>query len=452
MSLNDVTIENNSVTTDPKVPTYTDKTKIIWDGNDASIAGLLYEVGRFFKRTGQYQMLFKHRAVPASRNQLAVDDYNTVYFLTGKLSDTHDWDNPAPPTPQRYADANTALTTAGKRPAPDLKSMPDQLKNLYVKAVHLVDAAKSELLVSLTHVFGHAETSEEFIDSANGDGLELIDVLKGRYAGALRQDRALVNAVYTRIATQGIPTELTLGSFKAWLKKYKAAKRNVPAAARHSADQEVEMISLAAMKDKEVRALYVQKADAKDPTTLDQAADMVLSILRGLKRADEIDQAVSGAYDGASLGLAAECDNDDSPDTTLAANTALLASLTKSGATAAQLAMIASALTPVADPNKPGPNKPKDKPKVEVPRDKDGNITKWIPGMNTCRCGVNGGRHLFRDCPKLLEKKAKAEKEEKAKAERAKADKTKAAALLANVSDASEAELRTALLALLGGK
>ena len=191
---------------------------------------------------------------------------------------------------------------------------------------------------------------------------------------------------------------------------------------------------------------------AKDPTTLDQAADMVLSILRGLKRADEIDQAVSGAYDGASLGLAAECDNDDSPDTTLTANTALLASLTKSGATAAQLAMIASALTPVADPNKPGPNKPKDTPKVEVPRDKDGNVTKWIPGMNTCRCGVNGGRHLFRDCPKLLEKKAKAEKEEKAKAEQAKADKTKAAALLANVSDASEAELRTALMALLGGK
>jgi hypothetical protein len=36
---------------------------------------------------------------------------------------------------------------------------------------------------------------------------------------------------------------------------------------------------------------------------------------------------------------------------------------------------------------------------VEVPRDSDGNITKWVEGMRTCRCGINGGKHLFKDCP-----------------------------------------------------
>ena len=54
-------------TTDPLVPTYSDKTPIVWDGNNAYIAGALYEVGRFYKRTGLFQLLLKHRAV-ALRN------------------------------------------------------------------------------------------------------------------------------------------------------------------------------------------------------------------------------------------------------------------------------------------------------------------------------------------------------------------------------------------------
>ena len=24
---------------------------------------------------------------------------------------------------------------------------------------------------------------------------------------------------------------------------------------------------------------------------------------------------------------------------------------------------------------------------------------KWVEGMRTCRCGINGGKHLFKDCP-----------------------------------------------------
>ena len=36
---------------------------------------------------------------------------------------------------------------------------------------------------------------------------------------------------------------------------------------------------------------------------------------------------------------------------------------------------------------------------VEVPRDSDGNITKWVEGMRTCRCGIDGGKHLFKECP-----------------------------------------------------
>ena len=62
--------------TDPLVPIYTDKTPIAWDGNPAHIAGCLYDVGKFYKRTGLFQMFLKHRAVPLSNGKLAVDFIN----------------------------------------------------------------------------------------------------------------------------------------------------------------------------------------------------------------------------------------------------------------------------------------------------------------------------------------------------------------------------------------
>ena len=56
--------------------------------------------------------------------------------------------------------------------------------------------------------------------------------------------------------------------------------------------------------------------------------------------------------------------------------------------------------------------------------------------MALCRCGVNGGKHLFKDCPKAKEKSDK---------------KALAAALAANASTANgltEEQLRAALAAL----
>ena len=35
------------------IPSYTDGSVIIWDGNPAHLEGLLYEVGKFFRRSGR---------------------------------------------------------------------------------------------------------------------------------------------------------------------------------------------------------------------------------------------------------------------------------------------------------------------------------------------------------------------------------------------------------------
>ena len=83
--------------------------------------------------------------------------------------------------------------------------------------------------------------------------------------------------------------------------------------------------------------------------------------------------------------------------------------------------------------------------KVEVPRGADGKPSRWIEGMAKCRCGINGGKHLFKDCPKAKDKATK-----KAAAEKAAAAKALAASQLPAGSIGAD-ELRSALAALLAG-
>ena len=40
-------LDNNTVITDPLIPVDTDKSPIEWDGNVATLAGILYEIERF---------------------------------------------------------------------------------------------------------------------------------------------------------------------------------------------------------------------------------------------------------------------------------------------------------------------------------------------------------------------------------------------------------------------
>ena len=72
--------------------------------NDAHIEGLLFEVGKNYKRKGQFQTFFKHHAAILSNGKLAVDSADSVHFITNKVQDDHDFDNPCPPTQQRVAE------------------------------------------------------------------------------------------------------------------------------------------------------------------------------------------------------------------------------------------------------------------------------------------------------------------------------------------------------------
>ena len=121
------------------------------------------------------------------------------------------------------------------------------------------------------------------------------------------------------------------------------------------------------------------------------------SILRGRARCDEIDE-VNAATPTAGLGLAADSSGSLK---------ALLAALGKSGTDAKSLTSLVSTLQAVADPTKTNAGDKDKKPPLDIPRGPDGKPMTWIEGMALCRCGIGGGKHLFKDCPKAKEKASK---------------------------------------------
>ena len=85
----------------PLVPTYPDDKPIQWDDNDASLGGLIADIGEYFERTGIGMEIFETGSVTLSNGRTAVDNLQAVPFLEGTYSDSYDFENPCPPTPAR---------------------------------------------------------------------------------------------------------------------------------------------------------------------------------------------------------------------------------------------------------------------------------------------------------------------------------------------------------------
>ena len=386
------------------IPVSTDKAKLEWDGNDATILGLLFETGRYYRRKGLFQPLLRDRSVALSNGRLAVEHPSAVHFLTGAITENRGFDDPCPPTVDRLREHNdeVGLGTRAGTAQTELDKVPDDHKSTIIVAKHSVEKEDSNLLHSLSYVFGSAEPSEALLEDADGSGLDLLRLLRERGKAASPRDKALVTTKFSSIVRDGVRGELTLGSFSAFIKAYKSAKRNIAPASRPQPEAEVEMINVIAMKDSASRELYELKTATTPPTDLDSASKVLTDMLRGRVRCEEIDGIASGATD---LALAAtkKCAGPgcDAVSAALAA-----AGINPSVLKPAQLEALVSALAP------PDPRlRDAGKDKRNIPRDKDGKPNKWVDGMALCRCGVNGGKHLFKDCPKM---KAKKEKEKAA--------------------------------------
>ena len=231
------TLSHNNVT-DRNQPTYPDGTPIQWDGIDAHIDGILFETGKFYKRNGQFQTFFKHRAVPLSNGKLAVDSLSAVYFVSGKIVDNHGFDDPAPPTVTRLTKFNATRTALGRSTAPELTSIaaPYHYSGSIVLSVHHVEQEDSNLLQSLTYVFGHAEPSDETSTwpTAAAPPCSRSSAAARRTPTARTRRSRLASATYHRIIRDGAGGELTLTTFKLFIKEYNSRRPSATCPSRRA--------------------------------------------------------------------------------------------------------------------------------------------------------------------------------------------------------------------------
>ena len=116
MSLDrDSTLSTATDKFDPLNPVDSDGDVITFSGNLAHIEGTLAECAEFMETNSLHFDLFANRATLVRNGKLAVNDPNTVYFLSGILSDgPYDVHKPAPSGKERLRLANEALKKAGE--------------------------------------------------------------------------------------------------------------------------------------------------------------------------------------------------------------------------------------------------------------------------------------------------------------------------------------------------
>ena len=156
---------SNNTTADIHQPVTSDRTPLSWDGNAATITGILYETGKFYRRTGLFQPLLSNRAVSLSNGRLAIESPSSVYFTTDKIKDPRDLMNPCPPTLERLQEYNDLTRVpqsrfSGLAAQKPLDSLPTEIdKSTVIISPYTVAAEDAKLLRSLIMVFGQAEPS-----------------------------------------------------------------------------------------------------------------------------------------------------------------------------------------------------------------------------------------------------------------------------------------------------
>ena len=405
--------KDNKHTSDILVPTDLSGDPIKYDGNVATLAGILYEVGQYCKRNGLFQLLLQHHAADVGRGVIAVKDFSTIPFVLGQATERprHMGDPCPPTTPARIANYNA--TSMGK--FVPLTAAPSGYERQFILSPYSVDKEDAHLLRMWTKVLGDADGAMDFVENANGSGVALITAIKDAYRNSKPTDKAAVLAHFKAVESAGVTGEITLESLDAFLKARRRQLICLAPPVRPQPADEVEMINLIAFRDPGIREVYELKVTMTPPTKLDEAVRLIKDTLRSRRRTEEIDSMTNG---GGPAALAARGMRPAAP--TIPSPPASPPASELSAITALLTALVAK--MPVADPDKPVLNdgtkgkkgkkgkaatdaaaakaaKDADRDKFlsSLPRGKDGTVTRWVEGMSLCRCG---GKHLFRDCDK----------------------------------------------------
>ena len=111
--------------------------EILYLDNDATLGGILHEVGRFWKRKNLFQTYLKHGVVPVG-SRIATDDLRSVAFIEELFNDPHSFENPAgPDTGARIMRYD--LATPSKKFDFDASKADAVDRKLYFKGEHYIE-------------------------------------------------------------------------------------------------------------------------------------------------------------------------------------------------------------------------------------------------------------------------------------------------------------------------
>ena len=252
-----------------------------------------------------------------------------------------------------------------------------------------VRAEEKLFLSSLLKIISEKDLAQQLATAATNSGTKLLALLRERAKKATAQDQALVKTQFNRFVEKGHTGQISLASFNTY---YKGLIRHLrvlsPAQRSGTSDADIcEILNIVMFKDPSVNSLYENKLEVKPPNgDLSKTLELIRELLRSREVRRELCEPSSNWPDFHSL-------------------------LAKAQAGDSKALKQAKALLAAADPTKhqrnasanfgDGANSGAHK-KVKVPRDKNGKVIKWVPGMDLCGCSANGksdGKHLLRDCP-----------------------------------------------------
>ena len=236
---------------------YTDGTAINHDGNDATIAGVLYAFELWIQRTQRFYSLINNYCV-SSHGYIYVDDVRAISIISGLIPDgqARNISRPCPPTAARMASIATFETAAGRAAPTFPTTVPDHFKKLYVVNHMRVNEEKAHLLECLAHIFKKADWCDDLCEQSAGDGLAFLNATIERGKNASIKDKTAAVARFDAIKRGGVVGEITLESFSEFIKNYRHGLRTLDPATLPSDATESQMISAIALKDPALRELY----------------------------------------------------------------------------------------------------------------------------------------------------------------------------------------------------
>ena len=261
---------------------------------------------------------------------------------------------------------------------------------------------------SLIQIVSDVDQANAFLQAADFDGNKLIDVLMRESYEADGEEIALVTQEYTQFIGTPFRGALSLETFNT---KYKAFKEVLSCQPNEKDPSEViGILKLWMRSDTDIRQQYqilCMQQDCK--VDLEAHLKQMRKLLRSVKTTAQVDALQAGRSNTTLVVKTIE--EVPAPDS-IALLSAVKSAMSMTKGKKRSKAVLDALIAHGVDPVKGMKGKEKDKKKgngsVEIPRNPDGSVSKWVVGMALCKCkgegsptGTDdGGKHLYKHCKK----------------------------------------------------